>query len=292
MKRKLFPQIFAMALILILAAAAGAADLPKGWSKGGQYESTINGVWDSSVLPTCVPPSPAGVKVDYTAYKSKEQKTMGGSNSVGRMDFPDSRFEFWSVYFKCSEEEFRAFAAEMAKNGFTGGQTSSGDELEYGYVGNGYYAFLRLNPNYFGGSPSGQINITPTVFKLPTSFNGTPLPQLGAAMRSYDEWQLQYYDANYDMKAAQWDVYQDKGTIPAKNWVTWFDYFGVSTDQAKAYAKSLEASGWKIRYQNDEPAQNRYSCGLIKDKNHMIVMFDGAYFMRVGFSDMEEHLSY
>ena len=283
-----------LALPLTAWAAPG---LPKGWDQN-PYGAWIDKVWDSAVLPACVPKEIPGVQVEQTTWKTPAHETMSNRNEVGRMQFADSRFEKWGLGFDCKEEQAAAFLKALTDNGFFGGQINdSSGFTEHAYVGNGYYAYARVSTNYMGSALQAGFNqnvifsITPIIHQLPKSFNSWPLPQVGAALEPYNDWAVQYWDEKIDDYGnAKWDLQADKGALPAKNWTAWFDYFGVSNDQAKAYAKELEAAGWKITYQSEDDGQ--YYCQLQKDKLWAALFFDGAFYLRVGFSDVAESLSY
>jgi hypothetical protein len=264
---------------------------------GRNYYHWIEKVWDSAVLPSCVPKEIPGVQVDQTTWKMSGHKTISGNNEVGNMVFADTGFESWGLSFYCTNAQREAFLQALAGNGFFGGQTND-SPLVYEYVGNGYYAYARINDSAGGDKAQGGYNnlvmfsITPAGHKLPKSFNGWPMPQAGAARRTYDDWAVQYFDdKSNDWRDAQWDLRSDKGSMPAKQWTAWFAYFGVGNAEAAAYVKTLEADGWKITWQNQDN-EHGYSCQLQKEKTWARVFFDRRYEMQVGFSDVPEALDY
>ena len=295
-KTGLFLFLMLMPAIILSAKGAAAANLPQGWQDGRNYYHWIEKVWDSAVLPSCVPKEIPGVRVEQTIWKMPGHQTINNNNEVGRMSFADSNFEYWGLSFDCNEEQADAFVKALEENGFFGGEIDD-YPLTYAYVGNGYYAHVLVRTNYLGsaaeeGYPYGvSFSITPTVHQLPKSFNSWPLPQVGAALEPYGQWSVQFWDDNGDMGEAKWDLQADRGSLPAKNWSAWFDYFGVSNAEAEAYAKTLEAAGWEITYQYPED-ESGYSARLRKGDVRARVFFDRRHEMRVGFSDVEEMLDY
>ncbi|MCL1916392.1 MAG: hypothetical protein FWG17_06795 [Desulfovibrionaceae bacterium] len=270
---------------------------PQGWD-GHDHYFWKNGEWDSAALPPCVPGEIPGVKVDNTTHKTKEHRSMPSDrNEVGSMYFVNSRYENWGLVFDCAQEQAEAFLKTLEGNGFFGGLTNEHQGI-HEYIGNGYYAYARVRTNYLGSADQGGFDktvifmITPAVHQLPKSFNGWTLPQVGVALSPYDECEVMCWDDKGNDRSAKWDLRADRGKLPAKNWVAWFDYFGVSNEEAAAYARILEASGWKISWQNQEEGESKYSCQLKKGDTWALVFFDGAFRCRVGFSDVSEMLSY
>lgn len=286
---------FLLCLLAWPLSAWGAADLPQGWDHN-PYGAWISGKWDSAVLPACVPKELPGVKVDQTTYKAKSDKTMNDRNEVGWMNFADSNFEKWGLHFDCQQEQADAFLKAVGENGFFGGQIEENSSFAaYAWIGNGYYAYAQVRANLSSGKDSGvdrivSFQITPIVHKLPKSFNGWPLPQAGAALESYDGWSLMYWDDKGDDHEVKWDLRADKGTLPAKQWLAGFAYFGLSDAEAAAYAETLAAAGWQITYENKASGEDQYSCQLKKGDVWARIFFDRRFVMEVCFSDVPEML--
>jgi hypothetical protein len=75
------------------------------------------------------------------------------------------------------------------------------------------------------------------------------------------------------------------------------EYFGVTNEQAQAYAAEMASQGWEIEYEDlseqywDENTNvMAYSCSLKKDDIYAGIYTDGMYGFRVGFANMSEML--
>ena len=296
-KKISLPLFLLFLLALPFSALAAKPVPPKGWA-GHDYYFWIDKVWDSAVLPSCVPKEIPGVLVGNTTYKTKAHQTMNNIRTVGNMSFASDNYERWGLNFDCKEAQAQAFLKGLEENGFFGGKTKTtgNNQSIYEYIGNGYYAYVVVSPNFMGSEKDAGYDtgvafyLTPAIYQFPKSLNGWPLPQVGVVLGSLEDWVILYWE-NDKEQSVKWDFQADKGKIPAKNWVAWFDYFGVSNEQAAAYAKTLEANGWKIVYQNTN-SEGRYSCQVSKGTVHGMLFFDGAFQFRVGFSDVVEMLSY
>jgi hypothetical protein len=297
-KKICLPLLLLFILTLPLSALAARPVPPKGWA-GHDYYFWVDKVWDSSVLPPCVPKEIPGVLVGNTTHKTKAHQSMNNSREVGNMLFADDAYESWSLNFDGKEAQAQAFLSDLEEKGFWGGKTKTtgNNQTIYEYVGNGYYTHVLVSPNFMGKEKDAgydtnlSFRLTPAIHPHPKSFNGWPLPQSGVVLSSLNNWEMLYWDDKGNDHPLKWNLQTDKGELPAKAWVAWFDYFGVSNEQAAAYAKGLEAAGWKIAYQSED-SEGRYSCQLSKGKDKAALLFDGAFYFRVGFSDVEENLSY
>ncbi|MCL2107380.1 MAG: hypothetical protein FWH26_10050 [Oscillospiraceae bacterium] len=266
--------------------------MPEGWDEN-PYGWWIEGKWDSSVLPDCVPNEIAGVEVDQTTYKTKAQDTLSGSYDVGAMSFPDKGYEAWGLSFYCTDEQLAAFAAEMTGKGFLGGQTGDGSYPEYEWAGNGYYAFMRVN-NYAMHEGYGNLamfSITPAdAHPRPKAFQGTKLPDIGMVLWDYSDGVGYGWDAQGEVENF-WNVITDKGALPAEGWGFWLEYFGTTEEQARAYVQDMTRQGWTIDYENTEYG---YTCQLSKDGIVAGVRdgHEGRYKLGIGFASMGEALWY
>lgn len=162
----------------------------QGWDEN-PYGNWIAGVWDSDVLPACVPNEIEGVKVDQTTYKEKRHDTLSGSYGVGRVYFGDQYYEEWGLSFYCTDAQLEAFADGMAAAGFVGGHYDYSYYPEYQWYGNGYYAFMQVNHELLGEEEYDNLAmfyITPDDKNpRPAAFMGTKLPDFGVVTWDYSE---------------------------------------------------------------------------------------------------------
>ena len=297
-KNALIFFIMTLAFPLSASGQSNLPDPPQGWQRGHNYYHWKDNVWDSAVLPSVVPREIPGIKVETTSWKAKSHQTLQNRNQVGGMSFADSNFEYWGLGFMANQEHVDAFSKAMEESGFFGGRINDSEyNTEYAWVGHGFYAYASVRPKYLTAGEDGygfnvSFSITPLVHTPPKSFNGWPLPQVGAVLAPLSTWTMMSWDENGTDSEIGWDIQSDKGALPAgKGWSAWFDYSSVSNAQAEAYAKTLEANGWKIAYQDPENERG-YSAQLKKDNLYARIFFDRRHEMKVGFATMAELLDY
>ena len=269
--------------------------LPSGWDSN-PYTHWIDGKWDSSVLPDCVPNEIPGVKADQTTYKDKSQDTLSGNYYIGSVYFADKGYEMWGLSFHCTDDQLDAFLAEMDNNGFYGGQTDDYPYPTYEWFGNGYYAQMHVNTAAMGQEDFNNLamfDITPADgIKCPTAFSGTKLPDIGMPIYDYGEGIGFGYTAEFEEEVeCFWDIYTDKGSLP-EYWSFWVDYFGATESQVKDYVQTMVSQGWEIT--NEDTSNGNYVCSLQKDDivAGVEVYSEGGYFFKVGFGNMGEMLWY
>jgi len=290
--------------------ANDAMDQLEAWAKAqgwddNQYGNWIYGVWDSDVLPGCVPKEIEGVKADQTTYKEKRHDTYNGDYHVGSMGFPDQKYEVWGVSFYCDDDQLDAFIGAIEAGGFFGGQTEVSEYAPtWEWIGNGYYAHLYVNAQISGEEGYNKLAsfyITETrQTPRPSSFQGLKLPDVGEYL-SYTPDGIGFgWDTASDNSVENfWDPYADKGTLPDQ-WYVWYNFFGVTVDQAKAYAQQLVSQGWTVEYENNddygwgETPRPAYSCQLIKNGIYAAVSVNdySVYGIDVRFGTMAESLYY
>ncbi|MDR1704014.1 MAG: hypothetical protein LBS19_04955 [Clostridiales bacterium] len=197
--------------------------LAAGWTDSN-YGASIYGVWDSEVLPGCVPNEIAGVKAEDTGHKEKRHETYSGSYSVGSMYMNSKEYEQWSLWFYCTNDQLAEFVAQMEQNGFIGGLSSDGYYPEYEWLGNGYYAYMRVNSELFGEEEYDSLamfQITPQDSNpYPVAFRGTRLPAVGAVLNDYSEGAGEGWDeADDDYVYNIWNVFSDSGNTDFDAWL-------------------------------------------------------------------------
>jgi predicted small secreted protein len=276
----------------------------QGWDENS-YGNYIYGVWDSGVLPGCVPKEIPGVKVEQTTYKEKRHDVYSQNYHVGAMEFPNRGYEEWGVSFDCTKTQLNAFIAAMEANGFYGGQVEvSNYSPAWAWAGNGYYAYLYLNAQaaddeYDAGFASFDITQA-NQLPRPKSFSGTKLPDAGVVLGDYSEGVGYGWDSKTnDTVEYFWNPYTDKGTLP-DDWYVWFDYFGATIAEGKAYTKNMVSQGWEIAYENewnnewDTFNTLCYTAQLKKGDLHAAVSVNdyGYYNMAVRFGTMSDALYY
>jgi hypothetical protein len=289
------------------SSASGSKDgnyenikMPTGWSCNDYYWH-ISGKWDSSVLPDCVPAEIEGIKTDQTFYKHKAQDVMGESFNVGKISFKDARFEEWGMQFYCTNAQLAAFVSAMDAKKFFGGKTNYSDYTpEYEWVGNGYYAHLRYNPNISGDENYDCLaffNITKDMPPRPKAFKGNKYPDFGWVTSDYSGGAGWGWANDKDVNNF-YDVINDKGDLPADGWNIWVEYFGVSVAQAKTYKQTLVSAGWEVtyeqEYEDEEYGYEEYECrfsksGMVAGLN---IGSEGAYTLSVGFGSSGDYLWY
>ena len=272
------------------ASSGAEVKLPEGWSTYRLY-SNIDRVWDSSVLPAVVPKEIPGVLVGETQYKSFDQESLQDRHSVGRMEFPDSRYEEWGLRFQCTKAQLNTFLSAISANGFIGGETED-QPLTYEFAGKGYYAALYAwgaENKTFDHSVAFQI--TPAVHALPKTFFGTKLPQVGIATESYDNWELQAYDDNGET-TSDYNLKTDKGKLP-KYYVAWFTYYFITENDIRAYVKQMQSEGWVVKYTVEDDKNYGYAAKLDKDGMFAYCKHNAYDFeFELSFSNVEEMLTY
>jgi hypothetical protein len=123
------------------------------------------------------------------------------------------------------------------------------------------------------------------------------LPDFGWVLYDYSKGVGWGYKTENDDEGIDnfYDILNDKGDLPAYTWNFWLEYFGVSIEQAKTYAKSM--TGWNITNESegvnydDDP---EYSCNLKKDDDSMVAALhvgsEGKYTFKVSFAKRGDDL--
>ena len=321
--KKLFALTLALALVLSLAACGGKdapsgggqqggstggvtqkdledadkaleileAMIPEGWDEN-PYGAYIYKVWDEEFLPDCFPAPIDGIEVDQTFFKDYEHDTLNGSYNVGPLSYENKEdYREYGVRFYATEAQLDEFIAALEAKGFTGGQVSDRDSewWEFYYYNNdGWFMYLLFNTNddqdgKFDGALSASA--TDTVFPLPASVDGIPLPQKGMTDSDYTKYYaIQDYNGDTDFNLAT-------DPLPSELYVAWFYYYGTVMQDAKDYAQQLVGEGWELQYDSEDG--DTYYSMLLKDGVYAVSNYYGYdAMMEVGFSDMAENLSY
>ena len=269
-----------------------------------EYGFTQYGVWNSDLLPDCVPSEPTGgvLEIDRTEYKDKNHEELLDMFDVGNIYFPDKNYERHMVMFTCTQAQLDEFVAGMTANGFEYGKPyEEWGRTSYEWLGNGYYAFLRASESYDDEDKIfATFNITPTLGNPhPKSFNGIALPDFGLVM-SYNEvcgYGFNEDDGNWEDVYDFWNVYQDKGDLP-DDWYVSYDYDFVKIDEAKTYVQKLIGSGWILVYDGekyyDYYEKDKYYAQLEKDGIIAAIdtSYEGENVMSVRFGTYAEMLYY
>ena len=273
----------------------------------GEYGFTQYGVWNTDLLPSCLPPEPAsGIsEIDRTEYKDKHHEdlmaNLGTGYTVGSIEFPDKNYERHMVMFTCAKQVIVDYVDAMKAAGFEFeimNQEYSG--VTYEWLGQGYYVCLTARGDWDDDDDDfwTYIEATPTLGNPhPRSFNGTPLPDFGLVMYYYE---FGGYGANtdggdWDDTYDFWDIYNDRGDLPDE-WSMDYEYGFVTIDQAKAYVQKLASSGWTVTYDHDGEdwsGKDVYTAQLEKGNLFAAVeSYSDHYSLRVAFATMGEMLYY
>jgi hypothetical protein len=272
-----------------------------------EFGFTQYGVWNTDLLPECLPGEPATgiVEIDRTEFKDRNHEEMmvdraGGEYHVGNISFPDKEYDRHMVLFTCTKDAILEFADSMKAAGFEYGEIIADSyDTNIEWLGNGYYVHLNARGDWEddGDDFWTSVSATSTLGNpRPKSFSGAPLPTVGIVSQ-YTEftghgWDEAVDDSIYDF----WDVYNDKGELP-DDWDVWYEYDFVTMDQAKDYVKTLTAAGWEIVYDGEDTNSNGddvYYAQLKKGDIFAAVdaPYDGHNNMAVRFGTYAESLYY
>jgi len=265
-----------------------------------EYGFTQYGVWNSDLLPECVPTEPEdGVVVDRTEYKDTTHNALMDMYTVGNITFPDKNYERHLLVFTSTEAQLDTFIGGMVDNGFEfGNPYQEHNQTNYEWLGNGYYAHLGVRENGADDKLSVTLQITPTLGnEHPLTFNGTPLPTFGIVPERYGN-EGNGWNSSEDAEAYDyWDVYADEGTLP-ELWNIWFNYHMVSTLQAEEYVQLLVHEGWELLFDGTSFSSSydidTFFAQLRKDGVYVAVdtSLDGCHLLAVRFGTEAESLYY
>lgn len=264
--------------------------LPDGWDENN-YGAYIYNVWDDDFLPDCFPDAPEGIKVDQTSFKDYDHDTLNGSYAVGPL-FYDSYEDYreYGVFFYADQDQLDAFTAAVEAKGMKGGLTEEGEWTYYDYFGNGWFMEIFVRETIAEEDYEYQVSVTATdsVFELPESISGIPLPQCGMTNSDYNKYYtIQDFTNGYE--DVDFDLSSD--TLPNEYYAAWFNYLCATNQDAMDYAQKLKDLGWEVEWESD--GEDGYRCCLQKDGVYAIsnyYVYDCM--LEVGFSDMVENLSY
>ena len=264
--------------------------LPKGWGENN-YGAYIYDVWDADFLPECFPAPMDGVKVEQTTFKDYDHDTLSGSYAVGPL-FYDSYEDYreYGLSFYANSGELEAFIAAVEAKGLQGGLTEEGTWTFYNYFGNGWFMeiFVREALGQDDYQYIVNVNATDSLFALPKTVSGIPLPQCGVTDYDYNKYYtIQDFSEGYE--DVEFDLAKDK--LPKQYYAAWFNYYGTVNQDAIDYAQQLKDLGWEVEWESQ--SEDGYRCCLKKDGVYAVSNYY-AYdcMMEVGFSDMVENLSY
>ncbi|MBE6985583.1 MAG: hypothetical protein E7434_08275 [Ruminococcaceae bacterium] len=264
--------------------------IPEGWDENS-YGAYIYNVWDSEFLPDCFPDAPEGIKVDQTTFKDYTHDTLNGDYAVGPLYYESKEdYREYGVFFYATEEQLDAFTGAVEAKGMEGGITEEGEWTFYNYFGNGWFMeiFVREALSEDDYQYSVSVSATDSLFELPASIDGIPLPQCGMTESDYN----QYYtiqDFTNGYEDVDFDLSSD--TLPSEYYAAWFNYYCAANQDAIDYAQQLKDLGWEVEWESD--GEDGYRCCLHKDGIYAISnYYDYDCLLEVGFSDMVENLSY
>ena len=304
---KLFALILVLAMVFTLCACGADKEdydkdkpavttkgqqikLPKGWGENN-YGAYIYDVWDADFLPECFPAPMDGVKVEQTTFKDYDHDTLSGSYAVGPL-FYDSYEDYreYGLSFYANSGELEAFIAAVEAKGLQGGLTEEGTWTFYNYFGNGWFMeiFVREALGQDDYQYIVNVNATDSLFALPKTVSGIPLPQCGVTDYDYNKYYtIQDFAEGYE--DVEFDLAKDK--LPKQYYAAWFNYYGTVNQDAIDYAQQLKDLGWEVEWESQ--SEDGYRCCLKKDGVYAVSNYY-AYdcMMEVGFSDMVENLSY
>lgn len=272
------------------------AMIPEGWDENA-YGAYIYKVWDEAFLPDCFPDPIDGIEVDQTFFKDYDHDTLSSTYDVGPLSYESKEdYREYGVRFYATEAQLDEFIAALEAKGFTGGQKSDreGDWWEFYYCNNndGWFMYLLFNTrDNQDGKFDGALSATATdsVFPLPASVDGIPLPQRG--MTDYDytkDYCIDDYSGG-DYDNTDFNLASDH--LPSELYTAWFHYYAAAMQDAKDYAQQLVGEGWELQYDSEDG--NTYYSMLLKDGVYAVSNYYGYdALMEVGFSDMPENLSY
>lgn len=268
---------------------------PEGWDEN-TYGAYIYDVYDSDVLPDCIPEQIEGTLVYDTSLKDYEHDVINGNYGVGPIYYESHEdYRQYGVSFYANKEHLEQFIAELEANGMHG--YMDGDEEAFGsglwwegfYGGNGWAIYLMYNTNDdHDGEYDGCLNVAATedLYELPESIAGIPLPQTGIVTYDYNYYTIQDFTNGYEDK--DFDLKTD--AFPAEYYAAWFDYYCVARQDAVDYFETLVNNGWALEYEYSDE-EDDYCMVLKKDNVYAIVDYEDSY-MEIGFSDMVESLTY
>ena len=264
--------------------------MPEGWDENN-YGAYIYGVWDADFLPECFPEPIEGVKVDQTTFKDYDHDTLSGSYAVGPLYYESKEdYRSYGLLFYANQDHLDAFTAAVEAKGLNGGLTEEGEWTYYNYFGNGWFMEIFVRATIAEEDYEYQVSVTATdsVFKLPESISGIPLPQCGMTDSDYNKYYtIQDFTDGYE--DVDFDLSSD--TLPTEYYAAWFNYLCATNQDAMDYAQKLKDLGWEVEWESD--GEDGYRCCLHKDGIYAISnYYDYDCVLEVGFSDMVENLSY
>lgn len=264
--------------------------MPEGWDEN-RYGAYIYDVYDSDFLPDCFPKQIDGTLAYNTTFKDYDHDVLNGDYSVGYIMYESYEdYREYGVSFYVTEDQLNEFLVQIEAKGFKGEM-----EIDSDYWTEGFYAksdwamYLVLNPNddkdgeYFGCL---SVSATDDLFELPKSISGTTLPTFGIVTSDYNYYTIQDFSEGYE--DVDFDLTKD--TFPPEYYAAWFDYYGVSKQNAVDYVEELEANGWGFEYNYGEDT-DLYRIVLKKENVYAYCNYENGYLM-LGFSDMIENLTY
>jgi len=264
--------------------------IPEGWDENN-YGAYIYNVWDSDFLPDCFPEAPDGIKVDQTTFKDYKHDTMSGGYAVGPLNYEKKEdYREYGVFFYATKAQLDAFTAAVEAKGMNGGITEEGEWTYYNYFGNGWFMeiFVRDSISEENYEYSVSVSATDSLFALPKSIDGIPLPQCGMTESDYNKsYTIQDFTNGYE--DVDFNLSSDK--LPAEHYAAWFNYHCATNQDAIDYATQLKDLGWEVEWESD--GEDGYRCCLKKDGVYAISnYYDYDCILEVAFSDMVENLSY
>ncbi len=222
----------------------------------GNYGDSIEGVWDSYVLPDFFPEKPAtGTIADLsTGYVGKDDSRLSSNYYIGAVGFPDSNHEYYSLDFYGQEAHLAYLTDALEAENFF---------ITYGYDmyevidevhawRDDYYVFIRTRESDVNEGCTRYFfcSIVPDQMKFPVnSFGGIPLPNFGYIASEYD---FEYTDENMD-------AYPITQT-PAGKWYYAFGVYGTTQANYNAYIATLTSGGW-AELQNSTATEKRLQKG-------------------------------
>ncbi len=244
----------------------------------GSYGADLDGIWDSSVLPSVFPAQPSSVtEIDRTSYVGALDKKMSG-NPPGylRSGGDEADWSYFYVMFEGTEDTFRTLTEELSRNFECVDDPENNWGMEDALLRGDFHAYSKdwyfymsyyedgdwddaLGRRVANGTWGFTLYAIPAYHTLPKQVEGVPLPQFGYLMgmepilMCYDDGDDDYTLLDYDYEEGRAD-----GRVRAYWSTSELYYYGMSESEADAYGASLIGLGFELTYDSYNSYDKRY----------------------------------